>query len=357
MKKLFKNTKHFKFFTLIALFGLMSEAWGASAVATVSALTGRAFVSLDGRTQSLKVGDQVPSFAEVFTEVGAQVTLSDYFDHKYHLAGSGHIQFLNKSLQLKEGYLWVQSFQDRHTFSVQTANAIALFKRGEGIVSFDSVSGRSQLLVKKGQFDYANSLNPFFTQTVSEGLFSFVITDQDEGAPRAPTPIGYQSFKQIVALFKDVQSESDNNAPARNVASVVEAPNWQEMQPAHAVAPKPTVDPAMEVQLKELYAPKLAPKKVVKKWQPTYEKKSGAKVRIFGSPSKGPTRTVASETPKKPSSRTPASVGSMAPEIKQNDVFESKLMQEYKNQMRHSQETNKLINELKSFDQDYVQGY
>lgn len=364
MKKLYKNTKLFNIFALALSLCLGLEAYAASAVAVVSSLSGRAFVSVDGRTKSLSTGDQIPAFSEVFTEVGAQITLSDYYDHKYHLAGSGHVQFLNKQVELKEGYLWVQSFNDSHTFSIKTANAVAAFKRAEGIVSFDSYTGRSQILVKKGEFQYTNALNEYLFQNVSEGQFSFVMMEQDDGAPRAPTPIGYHSFKQIVSLFKDVATDSKTHmAPNREIASVVETPAMPvpQMQAAGTPSPRPTVNPVMEQQLKELYAPKLQAKKApVKKWQPSYQQKSNAKVRIFGAPTNSVKRTPASPkkaVPKaKESSRTPASVGSMAPVI-QTDSFESKLMQEYKSQMRHSDETNRLIKELKSFDQDYVEGY
>lgn len=368
MKKLFRNTSHSKLFAFVLSACFCTHAFGASAVAVVSSLTGRAFVSVDGRTTNLKQGDQIAAFSEVFTEVGAQVTLSDYFDHKYHLAGSGHLQFINKSVQLKEGYLWVQSFNDRHTFNVQTANAVADFKRGEGIISFDSYTGRSQLLVKKGEWHYKNSMNEYLSQTVSEGQFSFIHMEQDDGAPRPGTPIGYHSYNQIVALFKNIGEPTPTLqlgvAPSRDIASVPSAPSAQartlEMAPSHDVKPaaRPTVDPAMEAELKNLYAPKLAEKKPApKKWKPSYEQKSAVEVKIFGAPKKKATQRVPASTSKPAlKSRTPASVGGMAPVIKA-DAFESKLMQEYKNQMRHSSETNKLINELKSFDQDYIEGY
>jgi hypothetical protein len=152
--------------------------------------------------------------------------------------------------------------------------------------------------------------------------------------------------------------------PNREIASVPSAPAPEssvvEMAPSHDAKPaaKPTVDPAMESQLMKLYAPKLVEKKPApKKWKPSYEQKSAVEVKIFGAPKKKAAQRVpASSTKPASSSRTPASVGGMAPVIKA-DAFENKLMQEYKSQMRHSSETNKLINELKSFDQDYVEGY
>lgn len=366
MKKSYKNISRSSFITLAlaALFCL--EASAASAVAVVSSLSGRAFYTVDGRTKSLHVGDQIPAFSEVYTEVGAQLSMSDYFDHKYHLAGSGHLQFLSKSVQLKDGYLWVQSFQDGQTFSIQTANSIASFKRGEGIVSFDGATGKSQLLVKKGQWQYANSFSKDFSQTIAEGQFSFITIDETEGFPRAGTPIGYKSFKKVVGLFKNV----DQSAPVgmkveRNIASVddefsttAQAPVIEMNSAANITTPK--VDTKMDQDLLKLYAPKLVTKKPKKKkWAPTYKKPSNVEIRIFGA-TQSP--KVKKSLPAKPSvikQRAPASViapQGAAPALK-NDPFESQLMKEYKNQMRHSQETNKLINELKSFNQDYVEGY
>ncbi len=356
MKKSYKNTSHSSFITLALAALFCFEASAASAVAVVNNLIGRAFYSVDGKTKSLHNGDQIPAFSEVYT----QMTLSDYFDHKYHLAGSGHLQFLNKSVQLKDGYLWVQSFQDSQSFSVQTANSVATFKRGEGIVSFNGASGKSQLLVKKGQWQFANAFSQEFAQTISEGQFSFINMDETEGFPRAGTPIGYKSYNKVVALFKNVdQTAPVGIQPQRNIASVLEAPVMAapavEMTTNQPTA-KEKLDTDMDKDLLKLYAPKLVVKKPKpKKWAPKYVKPSNVEIKIFGAKSK-PAPVAA----KKVKVRAPASVVApkvAAPPSVKGDPFESQLMKEYKNQMRHSQETNKLINELKSFNQDYVEGY
>lgn len=363
MKKSYKNTSHSKLFFIALATLFCSEVYAASAVAVVNSVVGRAFVSVDGRTQSLHQGDQIAAFAEVYTEVGAQITVSDYYDHKYHLAGSGHMQFLNKSVQLKEGYLWVQSFQDKLTFAVQTANSIASFKRGEGIISFDGASGKSQVLVKKGEWQYANSFSQSFAQTLSEGQFSFIMMEEAEGFPRPGTPIGYKSFKKIVSLFKNVDNSVPvGTQPQRNIASVTEETSAVEMRPSHPAKAVKLNAAAMEKDLMQLYAPKLTNKKVQpKKWTPSYKKRGNVQIHIYGATKKVEKKW---EKPKaktpQPSKdmqkkRAPASI-SANKEVK-GDAFESQLMQEYKNQMRHSKETNKLINELKSFNQDYVEGY
>ncbi len=356
MKKLFRNTNHFKLFVLLSLSAFVTDGFAAgSTVAVVNSVTGRAFVSIDGRTQSLKQGDEIAAFSEIFTEVGAQITISDYYDHKYHLAGSGHLQLLNKSVELKEGYLWVQSFQDNYTFGIQTANALASFKRGEAIVSFDGFNGRSQILVKQGEWSYSNLFNQMLQQTVTEGKFSFIHMEQDNGTPRVPTPIGYQSFQQITALFQNIEGTSKEVKVQRNIASQ-SFPESLEMRPQEKVAPVATVDPVMEKKLVELYQEKLAPKKPAKKWTPSYGTKSEVAVRVFGqSPPQVKKKKVAPAPAKK--TRAPASINPVPQSPSKADAFESKLMEEYKNQMRHSDETNKLINELKSFKQDYVQGF
>ena len=366
MKKLYRNTNHSKLLVIALAAMFCTETFAASAVAVVNSVIGRAFVSVDGRTKSLHPGDQVAAFAEVYTELGAQITLSDYYDHKYHLAGSGHLQFLNKTVQLKEGYLWVQSFQDRMTFSVETANSVASFKRGEGIVSFDSASGKSQILVKKGEWQYANSFNQTFAQTLIEGQFSFITVDEQEGFPRAGTPIGYKSFNKVVSLFKNVDTSVPVGVePSRNIASVTEESSAIPVMKASHPVKKVEVKKEMENDLMQLYKSRLVKQKPKpKKWAPTYEEKGNVEVRIYGAPKVAKQQKVEAEKPKsyvfhamkdedKAKKRAPASVPTEA----KNDAFEAHLMEAYKDQMRHSNETNKLINELKSFNSDYVQGY
>ena len=79
--------------------GVVEEVWG------------NVFLVEEGKTKQLRAGDYLYDFSEVMTEEGAQVSFSDYYDHQFHLAGSGHIKMMNKIVELVRGYLWVQSYR------------------------------------------------------------------------------------------------------------------------------------------------------------------------------------------------------------------------------------------------------
>jgi hypothetical protein len=112
-------------------------------------------------------------------------------------------------------------------------------------------------------------------------------------------------------------------------------------------------------KVKKLASP--APKK---KWQRSYkQKKSSVPVVIYGASSpkvekKRYPASFSSPSSKKTfkKARTPASVGGMLPEVKVSP-FEAELGRQYKKQMRHDQQVNELIDQLKSIDMDYKKDY
>ncbi len=408
-------------FTVLSL-APIQVAYG-KIVAVVASLKGHAFTTYKGQTQTLKVGDHIHREAEVFTEIGAQLSLNDYYDHVYHLAGGGHIALYNNLLELKEGYLWVQSlkYDPLHgPLRVTTANGVVETTEGESIVSFDSYSGKTQLLAIKGNFVFKNALMEMKYLTLSEGQFSFIHNDHEEGRPRKATPIGYASYKKVTGLFDGVQpfgeakptglktrlstvakpkvapkrevaSTASNSAPENAFEAALAAQAGGAAYPgAVAGAPKSEKgkvivlrlrDPASKEQseksLINYYQSKLkvmAKPKPKKKWRPSYQAKSGVPIKVFGAP-KGSRRVPASvkkkpavikvtpgakkvstRSSKRASSRTPASLGQMLPKIKTN-AFEGQMLKEYKNQMRHDQEVNDLIDQLKSIDMDYKKDY
>src|SRR6056300_417192 len=103
MKALFKNTSKT---LIISLF--LSPALYAKDIAVIQNLFGNVFMFNDGKVKTLKKGDVIQDLSEIVTEEGAQVSFSDFYDHVYHLAGSGNVKFYNKALELKKGYLWLQ---------------------------------------------------------------------------------------------------------------------------------------------------------------------------------------------------------------------------------------------------------
>ena len=160
------------------------------------------------------MGDYLYDFSEVMTEEGAQVSFSDYYDHQFHLAGSGHLKIMNKIVELVRGYLWVQSYRaTKIPFNIQTANSSVKYYDGEAIISFDSLVGKSQIMVLKGDFRIGNILHKVrhFDVVVADGEFSSVDNEFNGGNPRGTTPVGYKSFQKVLSLFTGIKPLDEDN--------------------------------------------------------------------------------------------------------------------------------------------------
>ena len=336
---------------------------------------------------------------EIITEVGAQVSINDYYDHIYHLSGAGHIIVHRNLVELKEGYLWVKSLvydELKGPMRVNTANAIAENETGEGIISYDSYSGKTQILTVKGGFVFRNSLNEYQNVSLTEGQFSFIQNEHEKGSPRRPTPIGYASYQKVTSLFSGVEAmdktamkrqrtypttqsvKIKQRVPVSNTASISD-PFAKVLGEANFVKPKAAAGHTTVIKLRspasvkknegallnyyQKKVKKLAAPKPKKKWKPSYKSnKSSVPVVIYGASStrkksqRYPASIAPTQKPRVRKARTPASVGAMLPEVKASP-FESALGRQYKKQMRHDKQVNDLINQLKSIDMDYKKDY
>ncbi|EQC50314.1 hypothetical protein M899_2505 [Bacteriovorax sp. BSW11_IV] len=345
--------------------------------AVVTALMGRAFVNrkVDSKPVMLEVkkGDTLFEFDEVFTEVGSQLSMRDSYDHDFHLSGSGYALILNRAIELKGGYLWVRSYSDRdEKFNVSTVNANTTYDNADFIISFDQDSGKTQLMSLKGQVEFANMVHSYLKYEVPAGKFSFISESYEDGSPRMPTPTGESTYRKVISLFDGVDKDFENKTKRQIVKK--ESPKADDRTPASATSPKTVSEPGSIIYVKE--SPKIiddsnmiddigrklaseSMKKISakKKFKPTYEKSSGVQVKVFGSHSNAGNRMPASVSnmKKKETMRGPASL--VSPVQIKNDPFESSLLIEYKKQMRHSNEVNSLIKELKNYDQDYKESY
>ncbi len=364
MKKLFKSTK----ISFVALFLMASVAQAASSspAVIVSQVTGNAFAMSGGKTNTLSIGDRITDYSDVVTEEGAQVTLTDYHDHKFHLSGSGHLKFEKNQVTVERGYVWIQSFNQRDEFYVKTANSRIGYTLGEAIVSFDAFSGKTQLMSVRGEFSLNNSFETHLKVTVSDGQFSFVSNDYNQGIPRTPMSIGESSFKKITGLFGGVQPAAPLALPMQYATTP--APTSTAKSEGRQVASAPEKSKGSIVMLKrnstfvndkvitKAYAQEERKVEAIKRknyLQREYSKKSGVALRVYGKTStQKKTSPVAAES----TQRMPASAS--APEVVKGDSsFEGSMVKQYEGQMRHSNEVNKLIEELKNYEQDYQSGY
>ncbi len=395
---------------IVSFVCLLSVHATGKIVAVVSQVKGKAFYTHEGKTKTLRSGMHLPVQAEVFTDLGAQVSLNDYYDHVYHLSGGGHMLVHNNLLELKEGYLWVKSLNYdplKGPLKVTTSNAIIEHKKGEGIISFDVYTGKTQVLAVQGSFELRNIRQEYYQLGLSEGQFSFISDEHENGRPRKPTPIGYASFQKVTGLFDGVEPLKKEQAIKRKVASKPQKstrPGVKTVDAFEAALARrkksrgiasvsqseglsaetegkitviklhePESAQKKEKRLMNYYGQKLKMLKPKKhgqqKWKPSYQKKSDVAVRIFGTgkvnkPSRRmPASVKETKHHVRKGSRTPASIGGMTPQIKTqvnkkgNSAFESELLQQYKSQMRHDREVNQLIDQLQSIDMDYQKEY
>lgn len=376
MKKLYKNLRNSLLFcSLLASMGLHAQ----SVVAVVSNVRGDAFVTHNNRTVALKSGQHLYDFSEITTSIGAQVSLNDYFDHRYHLAGGGHIKLSKRTIELVRGYFWVQTLGNQNQgFTIQTANAVLNQAPGEGILAFDTATNRTDFLSLKGFFTFRNLQDPNYVTQVKEGQFSFIASAEDI-APRNPTPVGKNSLTQIFSLFEEVKGLDNVAMPGSSLKEMVSTTGSQVSRaPASADMPAKRSSPMGHViflplernpelvkdreGLIESYRDKKSerntrPSRAPARAEP--KKETPIQVRVFGAPQMNkptPSRAPASVKPTAVEEmvkvkRAPASVK------QQTDAFESSLVDQYKKQMRHSDEVNQLIRDLKNYEMDYDTGY
>jgi hypothetical protein len=389
MKKLFKNIKRTSFLLTLVSFMLGGSVFASSPKGRVEYVSGRAFLVSNGTTKVLKKGDHIYDLSDVITEEGSFISFVNYFDQQFHLAGSGHIKVMNQIVELKRGYMWLESLSDSEVqSSIQTPNAFTHFDKGQAIISYDQYSGKTQILSIKGDFTFGNIFQDHLKVSVPGGEFSFISKDYEEGSPRQPTPVGQSAFKKLTGLFSDKPAsrlkkstftpkaknmamtgfKKEEVTKSRGIASV--ATQTSNSSKRHGkVTYRRTTQEAIENRENKMLKyygrniASLSKPKPKKKFSPSYAKKSSVKVKIFGAKKKAIQRVPASVLPKmkkkmQKGHRKPASINALGSQVEiKNSAFESSLIREYKKQMRHKKEVNSLINDLKSYDQDYKQAY
>jgi len=431
MKRYVKNIKtkniFLGLFSFLFLFSIgISEVYAKKKkLGIVEEVWGNVFIVEEGKTRQLRVGDYLYDFSEVMTEEGAQVSFSDYYDHQFHLAGSGHLKMMNKIVELVRGYLWVQSYRaTKIPFSIQTANSSIKYYDGESIISFDSLGGKSQIMVLKGDFRIGNILHKVrhFDVVVADGEFSSIDNEFNGGNPRATTPVGYKSFQKVLSLFTGVKPLDEDNDLYRAVKRM---PNKEKkvlkIRRKKAVSRKerdsilknyiegqvPMMAKGNEKivskktkkgnQIIYLRIDKMArdrgkktfkkyygailnkikkegKRKKVVRFRPSYTKSTKIPIHIFAPKVVFPMPRLTGQRPlrggwkskkkkylekrrKKAIKQKRYKRKSRAQLKKEKSDFEDTLVNEYKKQMRHSEEVNSLIEDLQNYEQNYKKNF
>lgn len=371
---------------------LMLFSFGAQAniVARVIDVQGNAFSFSGKQSKSLKYGSKIWDLSEVMVEDGSTLSLSSTDGYVIHVNGGSLVKFFKGNVELKNGYVWVNN-PNKVPATVSSANSMADFTEGQFIFSYDNISGKSQLLVLTGDVKFANTLEPNLKINVPAGHFSLVDKEYEKGLPRAATFVGKQSYKQMKHVFAnftklkesvldDMLESKPPSKASRNIASVddqfgkvapkqirrhstqkgkvifVRTFSTRKRTPASASPMKYYMDVKNREAKKKMPAQtgKFAP---VNYWGKTWQaplKTEMAKTNKLKINTSGVQRVPASVKP----IRKPASLNksNLINELKRSE-FEKSYDKEAPKIKRHSNEVNQLIDELKSFNQDYQKKY
>lgn len=337
----------------------------AAVIGKVHALKGEAFMVQQGKTTVLTVGADIDDASDILVSDDAQITVGDFFDRRFHLGPGSTLTLRDRFVVLKKGALWTQSVGARSTGQVSTANMLITGEQGEWITTYDPASRRTQLTAISGEVRVASPQEPAFQYNVAAGFFTLADPQVDEGYPRSPTKLGYDSLMKALALFPGQKSrdqglakvqeaaEKQPSAPQRSIASVNE-----EMAAAAPVkkgeitflsSGNSTRAPASadESGLAQSYFLKKSAKRAVRKKMTKVSVENNiAPVRVYGA------QQVVRTAPRAPASVAPVAPAPRAQGQSQSvsrDEFLKSFEEHSKQQPKNAPEVQRLIDDLSSY--------
>lgn len=357
------STKKLSNSFVISLLLLSTPVW-ARPVAQVIEVKGQVFGVLDGKTKVLKTNDHIEDRTEVMVGEEGSITLNDYYDATYHLIDGGHIKFTDKSVQLKKGKSWIQSTNSRHPLTVSTANGAAEFWKAEFIATFDQANSRTQFLVVNGDVDVSNLWDKNLKYSVTGGHFSFIDPKIENGVPRTPTKVGFDSLNSALAEFKVLPQKLKDQESNRGIASVAPQNDESNFLPKKGQIINMNAG-RLPASVKG-EAQKYFTKKVFKK---KIQNLTSAPISYYGiapaalanvvTPAPVVPETIKAPIPEKIEStlRAPASIPKnelnlptkVAPQLNTEPEFSESLRKHYGEQPKYPKEVENLLEDLKSF--------
>lgn len=342
-------------FASLVSFNLMAVEPGAVSFGRITDLKGEGFISYKGKTREMRKGDAIEVGSEIVIENHGQVSFTDNADHRFHLGNASSASVTAKSIELRAGDLWFQSLNKNDDYQIQTANAVVNYQGGEAILSYDSVKGKTQLMVINSMMKLSNLRAPELNLSVAEGLFSFIDNAYDEGAPRDPTPVGEKTFGQLTALFKGITPMDKNSAGIfKNHEKGHEKEEITKVESHRAIASvTDDADSKMMEDYKNSLLNKTPGKKLVSEKRTVAKNKTvnpkmvtAAKlvVHIYGKIS-SPSIALSNDAAPQVKSRAPASVLDQDVPIDVVPATVNPYSKDYKNQYK---ESDKLIEDLKN---------
>ncbi len=328
-----------KYLFLALLLPIMAEA---KLVGKVHAIKGDAFLIREGKTTSLKKDMDIEEGSQVMVGDDSSATVGDFYDRRYHLSSGTNLVMNDRAMTLLKGGAWSQSLSQKASVSLATANMLMSSHQGEFIAIYDAATKKSQLTVITGEVDVASPLEPAFRYAVAAGQFSHAAPNVDEGYPRAPTQLGYESLMKAVGMFPGVKSMDAGVAQAQKSGRGIASVDAAAEKKGEIIYMKTVVGSSREPASAEGEAQKYFVKSTKKTVHKAKSSFSTAKVRVIGLQAVAPA-----------SSRKPASSHRIQTQEKSQSVNSSDFLKSYQQhqqqQPKHSQEVQRLIDDLKSY--------
>lgn len=382
-----------KVLILLSCFVFSSSSF-AKTVARVIEVKGSAFVfSEDNSSKTLRYGSKVQDLSEVMVEDGSALSLINNEGHIYHVNGGTLVKFFKGFAEVKNGQVWVVVKNlGNGPGVIHTPNSIAKYTEGQFIYSYDNHSGKTQALVLIGDVKFSNALEPEVSINVPSGHFSIVERDFDKGLPRSPTKVGLKSYKKFKSLFVGFDSLQDTtienmlwNKPSKREGRSIASVNDQFSGKSSLKAPRGKLIKITTYKSNSRIPASVGPMsyyKDIKRKESARRKPAntgnGVEIKYWGFKWRKPSSKLAPkkaikkkehkmviktnliQNPLKEVKRKPASVGTQAIVRELSNItsdFERTLRQSAKQEKRHADEVNSLIDDLKSYKQDYKKEY
>lgn len=343
---------------VILIMSLMSSFAFAKTVGRVLELNGSAFIyDKSNKVSELSYAQKIPASSKVMLEDNANAIVVTEDGTKYFITAGSFVKFYEDGIELNNGKIWVHVGSNSKHKLIQTPNLKSNHEKGQYVYSFNPSTERSDVLNVYGECEVSSLLDKNKKIKVFAGQFSTLDIKKNDGYPREATRVGmksYESIKMSFSSFKELQNlkmdktlESHEKESSRAIASVK----------------KESLKKGTVSFVKYDY--KAGSRKIASVAKKVKTKKSHktAKVRFFSlsSPSKiKKYRSVPSssyKSTKKIAKRLPSSIGGNSYNSSTVNLFEQSLRKNIKEIPKHSSEVNQLIDELKSYKEDFTKEY
>ncbi|MCT4640898.1 MAG: hypothetical protein N4A33_01285 [Bacteriovoracaceae bacterium] len=338
----------------------------AKTVARVTDHKGAAlFYNKAGQLKHLVYGTKLSTGTDVIVDDNGALTLKTDDGTYYYLSAGSTAKLYSNGIELKSGKVWVNRPKESIMEVVQSANSKVYHKTGQFIFSFDPIDSKSELLVLTGNVKFSNRQEEELKYSIPAGSFSFVSKKYENGVPRKATRVGQKSYTALRSIFSDFDDlkkvKFDNmftpSLPKRAIASVKTKSKIRFVKYSYKKENK-SKKTSLKI-IKKSRSIASVKRKVV-------NKENTAKVRLFRLKKKKrytqkivKTKIIPVLKVDKRTRRKPAAVEKkqIIQDLSSVSLFEKSLRTQIDSNPKYKPEINSLIDELKSYQDDFVKDY